>query len=170
MKSIVIAAALASSSAANAPVAEFALDRYLGTWHEAAHLPMFFQRNCKDQTTAQYSRLADGSIEVRNRCRTRSGEIQEAVGRARATARPAALEVRFAPAWLSWVPGIWADYWVVDLDQDYRWAVVGSPSRKYLWVLSREPGMQRALYREIVQRAKDRGYDVDRLVETGVQD
>ena len=59
---------------------------------------------------------------------------------------------------------VWADYWVIDLDPEYRWAVVGGPSRKYLWVLSREPSMERAQFEQITARARAKGYPVDRLV------
>jgi apolipoprotein D and lipocalin family protein len=72
--------------------------------------------------------------------------------------------VRFAPDWLAWVPKVWADYWVIDLDADYKWAVVGSPSRKYLWILSRGPNMDRQLFQDLKARARQRGYPVDKLV------
>jgi apolipoprotein D and lipocalin family protein len=72
--------------------------------------------------------------------------------------------VRFAPRWLAWLPMVWADYWVIELDPDYRWAVVGSPSRKYLWVLSRTPSMDAGQFRAIRNRAAARGYPVERLV------
>ena len=78
--------------------------------------------------------------------------------------QPAALRVRFAPAWLSWLSMVWADYWVVDLDADYQWAVVGGPSRKYMWVLSRSPSMSRTRFDRIKERARQRGYPVERLV------
>ncbi len=163
--SIVVAAAAPLS---NAPVAELDLAAYSGTWHEIAHLPMFFQRKCVGEVTATYTRLEDGTIEVRNACRTKSGTMDESVGAARPVAgSPGALQVRFAPAWLGWVPGIWADYWVVDLDPDYRWAVVGGPSRKYLWVLSRNPAMDATVFAGIRERAAARGYPVDKLVMMG---
>jgi apolipoprotein D and lipocalin family protein len=150
----------------NAPVATLDLDRYAGRWHEIAHLPMFFQRQCVGDITATYTRQPDGRIEVRNACRTTSGERDESVGVARAVpGTPGALKVRFAPAWLGWVPGIWADYWVVDLDPAYRWAVVGGPSRKYLWVLSREPVMSQATFDGIRARAARRGYPVRDLLQ-----
>ena len=81
--------------------------------------------------------------------------------------QPGALKVRFAPAWLGWVPGIWADYWVIELDPDYRWAVVGGPSKKYLWILSRTPAMDRAAFEAIRARAAELGYPVDKLVMMG---
>jgi apolipoprotein D and lipocalin family protein len=155
----------AAASLPNQPVATLDLSRYVGQWHEIAHLPMFFQRKCVDKITATYSANADGTIAVRNACRTTNGVMESSDGVARKVdGRPAALQVRFAPAWLSWLPMVWADYWVVDLDTNYQWAVVGGPSRKYLWVLSRSPSMSRALFDQIRERARQRGYPVDRLV------
>ncbi|WP_233171723.1 lipocalin family protein [Dyella sp. ASV21] len=150
---------------ANTPVAQLDVPRYLGQWHEIAHLPMFFQRQCKDTITATYSARPDGSITVHNACRTHDGSMDSADGQARRVeGSPGALQVRFAPAWLGWLPWVWADYWVIDLDPDYRWAVVGSPSRRYLWVLSRTPGMSRSQFEQLRDRAARRGYPVDKLV------
>ncbi|QNP41763.1 lipocalin family protein [Lysobacter solisilvae (ex Woo and Kim 2020)] len=164
---LLVLAAVADAGAQslpNQPVPALDLQRYAGTWHEIAHLPMFFQRKCVDTITATYTPRPDGTIMVRNACRGRDGTMVQADGVARpAGGRPGALEVRFAPRWLSWLPAVWADYWVVELDPDYRWAVVGGPSRKYLWVLSREPDMPRSLFEEIRARAAARGYRVDRL-------
>jgi apolipoprotein D and lipocalin family protein len=90
-----------------------------------------------------------------------------AIGEARRVpGLPAALQVRFAPRLLGWLPMVWADYWVIDLDPDYRWAVVGGPSRKYLWILSRDPTLDRALFDQIKARAAQRGYPVEKLVLT----
>ncbi len=149
----------------NAPVAELDLVRYAGTWHEVARLPMWFQRRCARDTTATYTRLDDGRIEVRNACHRADGRRDESVGVARATAGAGgALEVRFAPGWLGWVPMVWADYWVVDLDPGYRWAVVGGPGQGALWVLSRTPSMDPALLERLRQRAVARGYVLDALI------
>lgn len=166
---LLLAMAAASGPApANQPVGALDLQRYTGRWHEIAHLPMFFQRQCVGDVTATYTPQPDGNIEVRNACRTKSGSMSESVGVARPVpGQPGALKVRFAPAWLGWVPGIWADYWVIELDPDYRWAVVGSPSKKYLWVLSRTPDMDRASFQAIRARSAERGYPVDKLVMMG---
>lgn len=150
---------------ANQPVPQLDLERYDGKWHEIAHLPMFFQRKCVDSITATYTPLPDGKLEVLNACRTREGTFDESQGVARPVAgKPGALQVRFAPDWLGWLPMVWADYWVVEVDPDYQWAVVGGPSQKYLWVLSRSSSMDRALFEQIRQRAAQRGYPVERLV------
>ena len=167
LATILMAAAVpvAAASLPNQPVPNLDLARYLGQWHEIGHLPMFFQRKCVDRITATYTADADGTIAVHNACRVKDGSMDASDGVARKVdGRSAALQVRFAPAWLSWLPLVWADYWVVDLDPDYRWAVVGGPSRKYLWVLSRSPSMSRTQFDHIKERARQRGYPVDNLV------
>ena len=170
LKSALITLAMAASAAsapalANQPVSSLDLQRYAGTWHEIAHLPMFFQRKCVDTITATYTVNADGTIGVRNACRTKSGDMDESTGVARPVeGLDGALQVRFAPEWLSWVPMVWADYWVIDLDPDYQWAVVGGPSKKYLWILSRRPAMDQALFVRLKEDARRRGYPVDDLV------
>lgn len=168
---LLVAAATVPSLArglANEPVAQLDPARYAGHWHEIAHLPMYFQRKCIDHVTADYSVRADGKLSVRNVCRTRDAVADVAEGVARPVkGQPGALQVRFAPAWLAWLPFVWADYWVIDLDPDYRWAVVGSPSHKYLWILSRAPRMDRGLFDELRDRAVLRGYAVDKLIVTG---
>ncbi len=157
--------ASADSKVVNKPVASLDLQRYAGQWHEIARLPMYFQRKCASDTTATYTPRGDGNLTVRNACRTKAGDMDVSEGVARPVEGQAgALEVRFAPDWLSWLPMVWADYWVVDLDPDYQWAVVGGPSRKYMWVLSRTPTMPTALFDQIKARAISRGYDLDALV------
>ena len=125
------------------------LSRYVGTWYEIANYPQSFQEGCT-LTTATYRLQADGDIEVVNRCRIGSpgGEEKSAVGRARVvdTHTNAKLEVSFFRPF-------WGEYWVIDLDREYRWAVVGHPSRDYLWILSRTPRMDDATLAGIRQSA-----------------
>jgi len=138
------------------------LDRYLGRWYEIASYPAWFQKNCT-ATTADYSLREDGLIKVINSCRKGSpdGKLKQAIGKARVadSATNAKLKVSFF--WPFWGP-----YWIIDLDPDYRWAVVGVPSRKYLWILSRSPQMDDATYQGIVDRLRDQGYDPARLIKT----
>lgn len=152
----------------NRPLAHVDLARYTGEWHEIARLPMIFQRQCADRITATYTPRTDGTLAVHNACRTCHGSMDRANGVARKVKdQPGALQVRFAPAWLAWLPFVWADYWIIELDSEYQWAVVGSPSRKYLWVLSRTPSMSPELFERLRLRSGLRGYPVDRLIIAG---
>ena len=155
-----------------APVAPVDFKRYQGLWYEQARLPNRFQSQCTGQVTAQYTGQPDGSIEVRNRCVLANGSVDESVGSARTVpvaGQPGAgrLEVRFAPEWLSWLPMVWGDYWILKLDRDYRVALIGTPSRKYLWVLSREPRLDEATLRAELDYARTLGFDVDKVERTG---
>ena len=138
------------------------LQRYLGTWYEIAAFPQRFQKGCTG-STANYTLRDDGEIDVLNRCRKGSldGEEKVAKGRARVVDRAtnAKLEVSFFGPF-------WGDYWIVDLGADYEYAVVGHPSRDYLWILSRTPTMETAVYDGIITRLRAQGYEVERLSRT----
>jgi lipocalin/uncharacterized protein YbjT (DUF2867 family) len=143
------------------------LDRYLGDWFEIARLPNRFQKNCVGDVRAHYARRADGRIDVINRCQTRDG-LTEAQGVARVVDRrtSAKLKVRFAPAFLSWLPAVWGDYWILGLADDYSWAVVGSPDRQYLWILARAPVIGGDRFALALGAARDNGFDTARLEKT----
>jgi apolipoprotein D and lipocalin family protein len=166
-----IAAVVISLGAQEPPpirtVARVDLDRYAGDWFEVARLPNRFQRDCVGDVRASYARRADGRIDVTNRCRTREGAI-DASGVARIVDEQtsAKLKVRFAPAVLSFLPMVWGDYWVIGLADDYSWAVVGSPDRNYLWILSRTPVMDAAAFDRATGIARDNGFAVARLLNT----
>jgi apolipoprotein D and lipocalin family protein len=149
-------------------VAPVDLHRYAGLWHEQARLPNRFQKHCTGPVTAEYTPLPDGTVEVRNRCILSDGNFDEAVGSARVVlvaGQPGAgrLEVRFAPEWLGWLPAVWGDYWILKLDRDYQVALVGTPNRKYLWVLSRAPRLDDAALQAELDYARTLGFDVDRI-------
>jgi apolipoprotein D and lipocalin family protein len=76
------------------------------------------------------------------------------------------LEVRFVPAWLGWLPFVWGDYWIIELAPDYSYALVGAPSREYLWILARSPDTDAATFEQLKQRAAAQGFEVARLVRT----
>jgi apolipoprotein D and lipocalin family protein len=164
---------LASASAMAAPdvrpLASVDLSRYAGRWFEIARYPNRFQKDCVGDTTAEYALRPDGRVTVTNRCRQANGSMKTAVGVARWREQPprdATLKVRFAPAWLSFIPQVWGDYWIIALAPDYRYVVVGEPSRTYLWILSRTPTMSDADYQEAVAAAAANGYDTAKLVRT----
>jgi len=153
-------------------VAPVDLQRYAGIWHEQARLPNRFQKPCAGPVTAQYTPQADGSVRVLNRCARADGNFDEAVGSARVVpvaGQPGAgrLEVRFAPAWLGWLPMVWGDYWILKLDRDYQVALVGTPNREYLWVLSRAPRLDDAALQAELDYARSLGFDADKVVPTG---
>ncbi|WP_035384444.1 lipocalin family protein [Ferriphaselus sp. R-1] len=139
--------------------------RYMGTWFEIAKYPNWFQRKCTGNTKAEYSLASDGHLKVVNRCRIKSGELIEATGLARQVgqANSPKLTVRFAPAWLSFLPFVWGDYWVIDIDDDYQLVAVSEPKREYLWILSRMPKIDSARYRALLARLQQKGFDLNRL-------
>lgn len=154
-------AASASVFAEEAPpvsaVPSLDIPRYLGKWYEIAAFPMYFQRKCTGDTTAEYTLRPDGDIAVRNRCRTVDGH-DEANGRAwvNDATQTARLKVSFFWPFRS-------DYWIVGLDADYRWAVVGNPNRKYLWLLSRTPVLPKPMLDAALNAAAAQGYDLGQL-------
>lgn len=142
------------------------LQRYMGVWHEIARYPNRFQRQCVGPSSATYALQSDGTVQVLNRCQTREGQWDEALGQARQLGGPesARLQVRFAPAWLSFLPMVWGDYWIVALGDDYDWVVVSEPRREYLWVLSRQPGWSSAQQEAMKARLQQLGFDPARLM------
>jgi apolipoprotein D and lipocalin family protein len=138
------------------------LQRYLGTWYEIATIPQRFQKGCVG-VSAHYSLREDGAIDVVNSCRkgTLDGKERSIRGKAWIVDRTtnAKLKVRF----------FWpftGAYWIIELDEDYQWAVVGHPDRTYYWILSRTPQMDAALYDELIRRAAAKGYDVSKIKKT----
>ncbi len=138
------------------------LTRYAGKWYEIARLPNRFQRDCAGHTTATYTLRPDGKITVLNECRKADGRQKSAQGTARvADARGPNTKLKVTFFW-----PFSGNYWIIDLDPEYRWAVVGEPGRDYLWILSREPRLDAAVYQKIVERAKHRGFDTGKLLRT----
>jgi apolipoprotein D and lipocalin family protein len=150
------------------PIDSLDVPRYLGAWYEIAKYPNRFQKQCDRDTTAHYSLQPGGGIQVINRCRRADGRIDEAVGSARqiGPADSPKLEVRFAPGWLSFLPQVWGDYWVIDLDPDYQLAAVSEPKREYLWILSRTPTVPRLAMAGLLDRLARQGFDIDKLEAT----
>jgi apolipoprotein D and lipocalin family protein len=146
-------------------IASLDLARYMGTWYEIAKYPNKFQQQCVRNTRAEYETLPDGSVQVRNRCTTADGSSTEALGAARRVgpAGSPKLQVRFAPAWLSFLPMVWGNYWVIDLDAHYQLVAVSEPQRDFLWVLSRSPKVAPAAYQALSARLAEQGFDLKRL-------
>lgn len=153
------------------PIAALDVPRYMGDWYEIAKYPNSFQRKCAGFTKASYKLLDGGQVQVINTCRRNDGDTDVAGGIARQIGggNSPKLEVRFAPAWLSFLPFVWGDYWVIDLDNDYRLAAVSEPKREYLWILSRTPTVDPAAYQALLDRLKQRGFDLEKLEATRQQ-
>lgn len=135
------------------------LARYMGTWYEVAKFPNRFQKGC-GCTTATYVLRDDGKVSVVNRCAA-EGKGKEAKGWAKVVDPTTNAKLKVTFFW-----PFFGDYWVLALDVDYQWALVGTPSRKYLWVLSRTPRLDEGVYQTLVARARDQGFDVTKLVRT----
>jgi len=150
------------------PIESLSVPRYMGTWYEIAKFPNKFQKDCVGDTTASYQLNEDGRVQVVNRCRTADGKIDIAEGVARQLggATSPKLKVRFAPAVLSFIPMVWGDYWVIDLDKQYQLSAVSEPKREYLWILSRTPQVPPADYDALLARLAAQGLDVSRLERT----
>ncbi|MGR8919981.1 MAG: lipocalin family protein [Gammaproteobacteria bacterium] len=156
----------AAAPAALETVDDLHLGRYAGRWYQIALLPNRFQAFCVGETRATYTLREDGRVAVLNECRDDDGEMRAAEGVARRNGRygdPARLEVRFAPAFLSLLPFVWGDYWVMDIEPDYSAVLVGAPSRDYLWVLARDTSMSAAVYRRFLERAAADGFPVEAI-------
>lgn len=166
--SIFLFSSFSYSQTADVPVKTIAaldVSRYLGTWYEVAKFPNWFQKKCASNTQAIYSVRPDGNLKVLNSCKQADGEISQAEGLARQigpTDSPK-LEVRFAPTWLAFLPLVWGDYWVIDLDPQYQVAAVSDSRREYLWILSRTPQIDKKAYEELLMRLQAQQFDVRRL-------
>lgn len=138
------------------------LSRYVGQWYEIARYPNRFQKGCVG-SRATYTLRDDGRINVVNACYDKSfaGTLRSAKGKAWVvdTETNARLKVSF----------FWpfaGDYWIIDLDQDYEYAVIGHPKRKYLWILSRTPEMSDEVYQSILMRLQNQEYNTAQLIRT----
>ena len=138
------------------------LKKYAGTWYEIGRLPMYFQRNCAGDVTANYTEKTDGSgIIVTNKCVDNKGSSIVAEGLAKpADGTGSKLKVTFLPSWIRWLPVGRADYWVLARDNDYKTALVGTPDKDYLWLLARSPNVSQETYAKYRQIAQQQGYDL----------
>jgi len=143
--------------AVSQPAKSVELDRYLGRWYELARYEQGFQKDC-EAVTADYARRPDGKISVLNACRKPDGSFKQAVGRAKVvdTAGNAKLKVSFFGPF-------YGDYWVLDHADDYSWSIVGEPSGRYLWILSRQSRPSAEQMTALIARVKALGYDTAML-------
>ena len=147
------------SNEMNTPTVEkLDLQRYLGTWYEIARFDHKFERGLQG-VTATYSMRTDGKIKVVNQGFENglNGKLSVAEGKAKLTGEPGKLKVSFF-----WI--FYADYFVLELDENYQWALIGSKSDKYLWILSRTPKLDDNFKNLILHKAEKRGYDISKLI------
>jgi apolipoprotein D and lipocalin family protein len=137
------------------------LSRYSGTWYEIARYPNRFQRDCQSDTTAEYTLRKDGKVQIVNSCRQKDIKTKTARGTAKIADKATNAKLRVTFFW-----PFYGDYWVIGLDSDYRYAIVGEPNRKYLWILSRTPEMDGSIYEEILGQVRAAGYDPEKLIKT----
>lgn len=144
------------------------LDKYVGKWFEIARYPNKFQKKCVGETTATYTIKEDKTLEVLNECLKENGKKMSAKGKAKIVDEKtnAKLEVRFAPGFLSFLPQVWGDYWILELEKDYNYAVVGDPKREYLWILSRTPELDTKIYENILDKIEKQGFNPNKLIKT----
>jgi apolipoprotein D and lipocalin family protein len=135
------------------------LEKYLGKWYEIAHLPAKFQEGC-NETTATYTLSKDGSISVLNQC-IKDGKMKQAKGKAKVVDKNSNAKLKVTFFW-----PFYGDYWIIKLGNNYDYSVVGTPNRKYLWILSRTPKMDYKLYSQLIEFANSKGFDVARLIKT----
>lgn len=142
-------------------VKEINIERYLGTWYEIARFDHSFERDSVG-VTATYSFRDDGKIKVVNAGYKYSlnGEKLEAIGKAKIPNRAIQSKLKVSFFWF-----FYGDYFVLELDKDNNWAVIGSSSDKYLWILSRTPQISNELYNQILNGLNERGYDVRQLIQ-----
>ncbi len=143
-------------------VASVDVDRYLGRWYEIASCPVWSRKNCM-AITADYSHREDGLIKVVKSYRKGSlkGKLKQATGRAKVVDQATNAKLK-----VSFFGPFWGDYWIIDLDPDYQWAVVGVPNRRCLWILGRTPQMEDSVFDGIVSRLPAKGYDPGRVKRT----
>lgn len=146
-------------------VTQVDLERYAGRWYEISRLPMWFERKCTGNITATYTPREDKRIDVVNRCATSDGFISaKGIAEVPNPAEPGQLRVRFAPDWLAWIPVVWGDYWIIALDPEYRWVMVGAPNRSYLWILARTPALDPQVINTLKQQASSLGFTVNEMI------
>ncbi|AXQ22564.1 hypothetical protein BEN71_10980 [Acinetobacter wuhouensis] len=143
------------------------ITKYMGKWYEIAHLPNYFQRKCSVNTTAEYSLNQDKTVKVLNSCQNKDGNLQSSEGLAKSiNTGNSKLKVSFMPKALRWVPFTKGDYWILRIDPEYKVVLVGGPTKKYLWILSRSPQIDGATYTSYLETAKNFGYDTSSLIKT----
>ncbi|ENV58990.1 lipocalin family protein [Acinetobacter soli] len=149
-----------------APVERVELDKYLGVWYEVVRKPMYFENKCVKNITATYTLNENGNITVDNQCMGSDGQRHQSLGEAFVVNPPynSKLKVSFLPEIVRWVPVARGDYWILKLDEHYQTVLVGEPSRKYMWILSRTPHPSEDVVNDYLAYAKSLGYELNDII------
>ncbi len=137
------------------------LNKYTGRWFEIARLPARFEKDCDSDVTATYTLRADGKVDVLNQCRKATGQMKKARGTAKVVDETTNARLKVSFFW-----PIYGDYWILELGDHYEYTVVGEPSRKYVWILSRSPRMDDGLYQSLLDKIAAQGFDSNRIIKT----
>lgn len=164
-------AGCASSDPVLPTQANIDVNKYTGTWYEQARLPNSFQRDCASDVKADYTLQPGNTIKVLNQCKQKDGSVKTAQAKGRLAVQSTApdfskLQVRFAPSWTSWLPMVWGDYWIMKIHGDYKYSLVGTPNRQFLWVLSREKQADQRVVNELLAYAANHGFAVQDVTRT----
>ena len=136
------------------------LERYLGTWYEIARYEHFFEKDCKN-VSANYSIMDEETIKVINKCtKIQTNEKKEAMGRAYA------IDETNSKLKVSFFRPFYGDYWILDLDKDYKYAIIGTPTKEYLWILSREKTISDEVLNKLLEKISNMGFDKSKLIYT----
>jgi len=135
------------------------LNKYTGLWYEIAKIPNSFQDQCAYGTTAEYKIDEDGDIIVTNSCYDEEGKLDVAKGLAKIVDKNTKAKLGVSFVSFFGIRPFWGDYWIIGLDEDYQWAVVGTPSRKYGWILSRTPSLPDSTMNFIFDLLKSQHYN-----------
>ncbi len=161
----ILMGAVVAIAAGSAPplqtVAHVDLSRYVGKWFEIARYPNWFERKCNRDVSAEYSMKDNGGIRVVNSCITAVGKVERSGGSARVVDATTNAKLKVTFFW-----PFYGKYWVIGLGDQYEYAVVGEPSRGYLWILSRSAAMPESEYQDILRQVTAQGYDAKKLVRT----
>jgi apolipoprotein D and lipocalin family protein len=134
------------------------LPRYAGKWYEIARLPNRFEKKCARDVTAEYE-LKDGNVSVRNTCIQQDGSSTTAKGKAKVVDAATGAKLKVTFFW-----PFYGNYWIIGLDPDYKWAIVGEPDRKYLWILSRTPSLPKTTLDTLLKKVEESGYRPSELM------
>ncbi|GAB5557179.1 MAG: lipocalin family protein [Schleiferiaceae bacterium] len=146
-----------SSSEDMTVVESVELEKYMGTWYDIAHFPKSFQNGCSC-ISAEYAIESDSRVSVVNSCTEIDGNVRKAEGHAYIADKETNAKLRVSFFW-----PFYGDYWIIDLAEDYSYALVGSPDRESLWVLARERTLPEKTFESILDTAQSRGFDITRI-------